>query len=230
MIPRVQLAQGDIAGAAVGLEAVCIRRHEARERLEGPRCPHHRAHLDPVPQEHDHDQRGELPVEAHAGEPEDHGGRIDISRRDGDPDQRHHADLAIAHLLDQPFQEGPAPVEEHHRGQGKEHVAVAREAPPVPQPHPLLQHGRQGQDRDGQHQTDPEPALEVLDHHGVVIAVMTLVVMSLRVVLAMGRRLSGAFAMGVHLGRSVMGMGVDRVRHARLLSTCSAGPAGLAQP
>ncbi len=140
-----------------------LRGHQPRQFLQGPRGPHHGAHLDPVPQEHDVQQGGQLPVEHHPGQPEAHRSGVHVGGGDGHPDQGHHPGEPGGQLADQSLEEGEAAVQEDQGGEGKQHVPVAGEAQGSFQPQQPLDQRGQGQDRQGQRQGNPEAPAEVLD-------------------------------------------------------------------
>ena len=89
-----------------------------------------RLHLLPVAEQHDRDQRGQLPPEV---EVEQRRGVVaseaDVRDRDRHRDQQHHAGRAVAHLADAADQERPAAVEEHDRAEHRTDPGRCRGSP-----------------------------------------------------------------------------------------------------
>ena len=67
----------------IGHEFVGIGGHEFGQLLQSPRCAHHGLHFNPVPQQHDVNESGQLPKEHLARQPEDDCAAVKIRRRHG---------------------------------------------------------------------------------------------------------------------------------------------------
>ena len=107
------------AVAAVSYDAFRLVGQQRRQRVQRRRGLRQRPHLDPVAQQHDHDQQRELPPEvevvrqhAEAGAP-----RRDERDRDGQADQQHHSRCAGTDFTDRSGEERPAAPEVHHGAQ-----------------------------------------------------------------------------------------------------------------
>ena len=120
LVARLQLIQRDVPNGAVRLDPMRLGRQQPGQILQRLRRAHHGAHLDPVAQQHDVDQRGQLPEEDLPAQAEDDQAAVHICDGDGQGDQRHHARQPVPQLIDEPFQEGPAAVEEDERGEGEQ--------------------------------------------------------------------------------------------------------------
>ncbi len=94
-------------------------RKELRQLLEGSLRLRNGTHLDPVAQQHDRHERGELLPQRHAGEPERHDRAENKRDRDREGDERHHAGQAILQLADGSLDEDPAAVDEHGRAEDR---------------------------------------------------------------------------------------------------------------
>jgi hypothetical protein len=138
------------------------------DQFQRLRCPGNGFHFEPMPQQHDDDERGELPVEIHARYQPEHDCRaVQISHGNGDADERHHAGRAAAQFIQQPGQERLAAVNENDGAEGKRDPVPAGKIEAVPDG--VLEHGRDENDWNGQRQTDPEAAKEVANHGGMVV-------------------------------------------------------------
>ncbi len=164
-----QFAQRHVLHAAVGHELVGVGGHEFGQFLQGPRGAHHRLHLDPVPEQHDVDEGGQLPEEHLAGQAEHHGAAVEIGGGDGDGDQRHHPGLAGFEFLEQAFEERPAAIPEDRGRKAEQDVDVAGKTNGFSQSHQRLEHRREDENRQGQDQRDPEPFPEIRRHVGMVV-------------------------------------------------------------
>ncbi|MDQ0643469.1 hypothetical protein QFZ46_001629 [Microbacterium murale] len=135
---------------------------ERGERIERGCRLRERAHLDPVPEEHDHDQECELPPELELMMKDAEGGTPRCEERDGDgkPDEEHHPGLARPDLADGTGEERPSAPHVHH---GAEHRRdVARPSGHlVPEDH--REHRRERHDRHRDQEIDPEQAPELAD-------------------------------------------------------------------
>src|SRR4029450_4466695 len=96
--------------------------------FEGPRGANDRFHLDPMPEQHDVDESGQLPEKHRSLKAECHGAGIDECNGDSDADERHHSGLAAPNLADKSRQEWPAAIALGDRGAPEEHIGVARKA------------------------------------------------------------------------------------------------------
>ena len=103
------------------------RRGAGRPRLEGALGLHDRAHLDPVPQAHDGDERRQLPPHVDLEQAQRRGPRRDEGDHDGERDEGHHPRLAIAQLGARALQEDPAAVREDDRPQHRRDPARSGE-------------------------------------------------------------------------------------------------------
>ena len=72
-------------------------RQQVRERCERAACLGDRAHLEPVAEEHDRDQRRELPPHFDLEPTERRGPRRHEGHGDGQTDEQHHPGLAIGY-------------------------------------------------------------------------------------------------------------------------------------
>src|SRR2546426_9229468 len=71
-VARPQGIERDLFDGPVGTEAMCLGREEPDELFQGARGAEHGAHLDPVPEQHDVDERRRLPKEHAPGKAEDY--------------------------------------------------------------------------------------------------------------------------------------------------------------
>ena len=117
-------------------------------------------HLQPVAQQHDHDQQGQLPPELEVEGAEDGGDAGPEGDQDGQGDEQHHARLAAAQLGQAALQERPPAVEEHHRPEHGRDPLRSRELG-WGEPEPLLDHLGVGDHRDGEGEAQPEPVAEL---------------------------------------------------------------------
>ena len=170
-VARAEAGDGDIGDGAAGAELVRLAGDERSQLFEGAAGAHHAPHLDPVPDQHQVDERDGLPEEQLARhEPDDDGGAVDERDRDGDGDEGHHARLPLAELLGEAGEEGPAAVDVHDARETRQEPLGAGERHAL-QPDPLAEHRAQREDGDREAEADPEAPLEVLDHHRVVVVV-----------------------------------------------------------
>ncbi len=132
-------------------------------------------------EQHDVDQRGQLPEEDLAAQPEHHGSAVDVGDGDGQGDERHHPGLLVPSFADEALQERPAAVEVDSRGEEGLDVGVAGERQEALDPQEALNERRQRQDRQGQGERDPEATSEVRHHVGVVVVTaLSVVIVSQR--------------------------------------------------
>jgi hypothetical protein len=129
--------------------------HQFGQLVQRPRRLAHAAHLQPVAEQHDVDQRHQLPEEGLARRQQQRGQAVDVRDADGQRDQRHHPRLPVAQLGHGHRQEGHATVEEDNRAKdrrypGRQGNLRRRKA----QPH--LQHLAVDQHRNAQDQRHPE--------------------------------------------------------------------------
>jgi hypothetical protein len=149
-------------------QSVRLRRYQLDQFVQRSGSAHDRAHLDPVPEEHDDDQGGQLPEEGLAGQTEDDRRAVSVGHHNGQPDQGHHPRPAIAEFIDQSLQKRPAAVEENSRGKSEKDVALPGKTQTVTQAQELLNQRRQSEDGKTQGQGNPEPPPEILHHVGVM--------------------------------------------------------------
>ena len=171
-LAHLHLVERHVGEGAVRLLHVRLRRQQFGHLLERVPCAHDGSHLDPMAQQHDDDERGQLPEEVHAhvvrvqdGSHDERVHAVDVGRGDAERHERHHGGLAVAHLVRRAAQKRPAAVDEQHRGQrGHEPVrAGKRQRDGQREPH----RRRQQQDGNRQHEAHEEPPLEVhsVHHH-----------------------------------------------------------------
>ena len=143
--------------------------HELRQLVERTGSLAHRAHLEPVTEQHDVDQRDELPEETFPQVQELR--RDAVHERNGNcqRDERHHTRLAFPDLGDCHLQEGdPAVDEDDHRKDKGDPLAAGEGWRREAEPH--LDHLAVQQDRDAQEQAPPEANPEHLLMTAVVRA------------------------------------------------------------
>ncbi len=154
-------------------------------------------HLLPVSEQHDRDQRSELPPEVEI-EPVQRGGhRGPVGDRDGHGDQQHHAGLAVLGLLHPAGQERPAAPYEHEGAEHRPHPVDAVDVEVIAEP--VHDHVTGHHQRDRQEETPPEPCAEHLD---VVTGVLSLPALAAR-----GGRVVGRLGVGSR-GLDVLRSGV----------------------
>jgi hypothetical protein len=145
---------GPLGGDQVGLVG-----QQRGQGVQGPGGLAEGTHLQPVAEQHDHDQQGQLPPELQVEQAQGGGGAGPEADQDGQGDQQHHARLPGPGLGQAAFQERPAAVEEDDRPQHRRDPLRARELRRG-EPQPLLDHLGVGDHRDGQGQAPPEPVPE----------------------------------------------------------------------
>jgi len=94
-----------------------------------PSCvrePAHRA-FPKVAEEHDIDQRHQLPEEVHPQGIDQRGQAVDEGHRDGHGDERHHPRRPVAHLRHRHPEEGKAAVQKNHDREDRRDPAAPRE-------------------------------------------------------------------------------------------------------
>jgi hypothetical protein len=141
---------------------------QLRQLAEGTLGLADRAHLDPVAEHHDRDQRRQLLPQRHPAEAENHGEAEAESDGDGQRDQRHHARQPVPELAHRALEEGTAAIEEH---QGAEHgrdPAGSRERG-RPEAERAGQHVTPDEGGDRQREADPE---SVAEHRDAVAGVL----------------------------------------------------------
>ena len=127
-------------------------------------------HLHPVAEQHDGDERGQLPPERRAREAERDRGAEDKRDRDRERDQRHHPRRAVAKLARRPPDEHPPAVEEDDRAEDGGDVLRAGEHRRCVA-EPLLEQVAPDQRRDREQQREPELRAEHLDAVPLVLVV-----------------------------------------------------------
>jgi hypothetical protein len=139
---------------------------ELGQRLERAAGLSDRLHLLPVPEQHDRDERGELPPEVEPKGAELRDGARDEGHRDREGDQKHHSRASRPRLVDTAGEERSAAVEEDHGAEHGGDPRASREAHrPVVEQH--LHHVAEVDDWDREQKREPE----ALTEHGGVIAV-----------------------------------------------------------
>src|SRR5262245_1293826 len=111
MFTALECVDGDLLRAAIAVEEMRGIGHQSSQSLQGRTGTDDRLHLDPVTEQHDVDQSYEFPEEIITGKPDDRRHAVNVSRGDGDTDQRHHTGIAGADFLPQPVEKRPAAVE-----------------------------------------------------------------------------------------------------------------------
>ncbi len=165
-----QLIDIDVEDVAVAGEPVGDRGNHRGEFLEGAGSRPDRAHLHPMPQQHDVEQRGELPIERLAVEAQRNGDAVAEGHGDRERNERHHPRLSGAKLVGPTLEEHRACIDEQHGGEyradpfpcGQVHGLVAE---------PTLEGNREVQDRDRERQTHPETVTEHLGRVALVLVV-----------------------------------------------------------
>jgi len=147
---------------------VGVCREQAHELLERARGAEHRAHLEPVTEQHDVDQRRGFPEEDVAGKAEHDQRAVGVGDRDRERYERHHAGEACTDLVHETREERPAAVEVDGRRETEADVAVARERQRVAEPKELLDHVRGREHWQREHQRDPQAPPKVRHRMGVI--------------------------------------------------------------
>jgi hypothetical protein len=146
----------------IPLDALRLVRDQRGEGVECGARLRERAHLDPVAEQHDHDQQRQLPPELELVVQQPHGRSPggEERDRDGEADQQHHAGLAGAQLADRAGQERP-PAPRVHDG------SETGSDPGGPAGHLVAEdHREHRRERDHRHrddQIDPEQPPELAD-------------------------------------------------------------------
>ena len=114
-----QLIKTDRLDLTIGPHPVGLVGQQSGERIQRAGGLAQRSHLQPVTEQHDHDEEGELPpeVQVEAADAERGQRTGDEGHGDGHGDQQHHPGLAGAQLRDRAGEERPAPVEEDDRAE-----------------------------------------------------------------------------------------------------------------
>ena len=137
-------------------------REKLGERGERAARLRDRAHLEPVAEQHDRDEGGELPPDLDVEPAERARPARDERDQDRERDQRHHPGRPVAQLANRAAQEWDAAVAEHDRAEDRRDPLRARErGRRVAEP--LLRIGAPDDDRNGQEQAEPEPVAEHRD-------------------------------------------------------------------
>ena len=162
-VAEAQVARRDGLGARVG-DALGLVGEERGERVEGARGLGERAHLDPVAEEHDDDEEGELPpeVELVRQEPEARAHAGDEGRRDGERDEQHHARFAGLELVDGAREERAAAPDVDDGAEDGRDPLDARDARELVA-QDRREHRAEGDDGDGEEEVPPEEAAELGD-------------------------------------------------------------------
>ena len=176
--------------------ALGLVREQLRERAQRATGLTERLHLLPVPEQHDHDERRQLPPELEVEEAE----RRRCAREEGDGDrerdEQHHPGRALAKLRPGAGQEDGAAVEEDDRAEHRRDQAVARELGRR-EAEPVLDHLAVEDDRDREDQGDPEAApvhVRVPELTGVFVFLPVTGVFRGPAQLALVRRMAGVVA------------------------------------
>jgi len=127
-------------------------------------------HLQPVAEEHHHDQGGELPIERPPGKAQRDRQAVEIGDADRQGDERHHPRPAGAELGEGALEEGGPAVEVEGGAEHRPHPGRPRRGRGEAQPGPHLL-GEEDH-RQGQKQAQPKPPPEDL---GVVARVVPVV-------------------------------------------------------
>ena len=101
-----QVADDDLGGRHLDRLAVAHherhRRREVEQRADGVVGAAARPHLEPVPEQDERGEQRRRLVEHLALDPEGGGDRVDPARADGDGDQHHHVERAVAQRAQAP--------------------------------------------------------------------------------------------------------------------------------
>src|SRR5213593_4269458 len=138
-------------------------RQQLRELSERALRLGDRAHLDPVAEDHDRDEGGELPPEIHSGEAEGHREAEHVGDADRKGDERHHPGTTVGELADGALDEHPAAVAEDQRAEQRGNEARSRGAAPRFVAEPVLDHRGPRDGGDREQQRSPELSSEHLD-------------------------------------------------------------------
>ncbi len=164
--------QGDIADGEV---AERDRHHAVRGHLLGRVGQHRgqgverarrraqRPHLEPVPEQHDHDQQRQFPPEVEVEPAQSERGHPGRRERDADGhgDEQHHSGPAVAQLVPPADEEGAAAVDEDDRAQdGRDPSGPRGVGQRVAEQ--VGEHGAEDHDRNREDQAHPESAPEDL--------------------------------------------------------------------
>ncbi len=166
------------------------------QRVERRRRGRDRAHLDPVAEQHDHDQQRELPpeVELVVEQAEARAERREVGDGDREPDEQHHAGRAGLQLRPGAGEERAAAPEVHdraeHGGDPRDQGVVGQRVADDRREHRAE---RDRRDRDDEH--DPEQAPELADVVAVASVARVASVAGVRVVAGVRRRV----VPGVHV-------------------------------
>ncbi len=164
-----QGVDGNGLDLAVGPDPVGLIREQGGQGRQGVLGLAQGLHLLPVAQQHDRDQRSQLPPEVQVEPVEAGRQRRAVGHRDRHGDQEHHPRLAGLDLGPPTGQEGPAAPEEDDRAEDRPDPLDPGEVDRVAEP--VHDHGA-GQDHGHrQQQRPPEPAPEHLDVVAVVAVV-----------------------------------------------------------
>ena len=152
---------------AVGPDPLGLVGQQRGQRGEGVLGLAEGPHLLPVAQQHDRDQRGQLPPEVQVERVERGRHRRDVGDGDRHGDQQHHPGLAVLQLPPAALEERPAAPEEDDRPEHRADPLDPGEVELVAEP--VHDHVAGRHHRDGQQQAPPEPPPERL---GVVPGVL----------------------------------------------------------
>ena len=92
-------------------------RQQGHQRLQCFRCGHLGTHFQPMSQQHDVDERRQLPEKVHAPQTESDGDGIDVGYGYGDGDERHHTCGLRPDLSKHSLQEGHAAIDIDRRSE-----------------------------------------------------------------------------------------------------------------
>ena len=112
-------------------------------------------HLQPVAEQHDRDESGQLPPELQVEPSDGRGERRCVRDGDSHRDQQHHPRLALLDLGPRTREKDPAAPKEDHRAEDGSDPVDAGEVELVAEP--VHDHRAGDDDRDGQQQAPPEP-------------------------------------------------------------------------
>jgi len=164
------IADGEVGGRhrhdAVALDPLGLVGQESGERVERRRGRRERAHLDPVPEQHDDDEERQLPPELElvVQDAEARAPRREEGDRDRERDEGHHAGPAAAELVAGAREERPSAPHVHDGAEDGGDPAQPRRDR-VAEDH--REHRRQRHHRHREHEIDPEQATEPGDVPGV---------------------------------------------------------------
>ena len=105
-----QFGDRHVFDASILSKSVRLGGHESHELLQSRRGTHHRAHLDPMSEQHDVDQGCDLPEKHLTGQTENDQGAVTVGDADSERNQRHHSGPLLLQLPEETREKRPAAV------------------------------------------------------------------------------------------------------------------------